>query len=237
MEVIAFTIWGKFAHFRKFWTTSSSLSYPFPPPTAVRGILGAILGYHKREYIKKTEPFKVGIEILNPVKSIKLSINFLNTKDLTVNYKSFLKKLKKKGILHTQTIVEVLKNPKYRIFVSSDNLTLLEELKKNLLRGENHYTLSLGWANFLANYEYDGTYCCEPIKETNEVRTIVPVDHIEDLKFEDNLVGRERIPVRLLEDRKPVAYESVIFSLSAKPLKGTFKNLYHCKELGSLFLF
>jgi CRISPR-associated protein Cas5h len=214
------------------------LSYPFPPPTAVRGILGAILGFSKWEYIDKTRPFKVGVEILKPTKKIKLALNFMDTKKLTVNYKGFVKNLNKNGLLHTQTLVEILKEPEYRIFVTSQDETLLKTLEETLKRGENHYTVSLGWANFLANFEYEGSYSCEPIEETDGVRTVIPVSRVRDLEFEkDNFVGREIIPTQLSDERKPLSYESVIFSLSAKPLKGVFKNVYLCGGKGGIFLF
>ena len=238
MKVVSFRLWGRFAHFRKFWTTTSSLSYPFPPPTAVRGILVAILGFSKREYIEKTRPFKVAVEILKPPKVIKLGLNFLNTKKLTIRYKNFIRNRQKNGLLHTQTLVEVLKEPEYRIFVTSEDATLLGTLEETLKRGENHYTVSLGWANFLANFEYEDSYSCEPVETTDEVRTVISVSCVQSLEFEENhLVGREIIPTRLSAERKPLSYESVIFSLSAKPLKGVFKNVYLCGERGGIYLF
>jgi len=238
MRVVSFKIWGKFAHFRKFWTTSSSLSYPFPPPTAVRGILGAILGFRKEEYIERTEPFKVGVEILKPPKVIKLGLNFVDTKKLDVEFKKFVKKRQKEGLLHTQTLVEVLKEPEYRIFVASDDGKLLENLERVLKNGENYYTVSLGWANFLANFEYEKTFEVEPIEKTSKVLTVIPTSHVEELSFDkDHLVGRDTIPTNLGKDRKPLSYESVIFSLSARPLEGTFRNIYLYGSRGGIFLF
>jgi len=229
MWVAVFDIWGTFAHFRKFWTTSSSLSYPFPPPPTVKGILGAILGYRKEEYIKRTEPFKVGVRILNPVKRLKISLNFLHTKDLSINnYRSFTRNLMKKGLLHSQTLVEVLKKPKYRIYVSSENLERLNELEETLKREENVYTLSLGWANFLAKYSYVGTLEGKTMEKSPKVDSIVPVDNALNLEFErDNLqyLARDRIPLKLSEGREPLSYTSVVYSLNAKPLRGEFKDL------------
>jgi len=237
MKVLSFKVWGKFAHFRKFWTTSSSLSYPFPPPTTVRGIIGAILGFSKREYIKKTAPLKVGIEILKPVRSTRISVNFLDTKRLGINYKSFVKNSTKSGILHTQTLLEVLINPEYRIYAASEDKELFNLLEETLKRGENHYTVSLGLANFLANFEYENTFECENLETTERVDTVIPVSLVENLDFEeDNLVGRDTIPVKLSEERKPISYESVIFSLSGKPLRGKFKNLLGCGDK-RVFLF
>lgn len=228
MRVAVFDIWGTFAHFRKFWTTSSSLSYPFPPPPTIRGILGAILGFQKKEYIRKTEPFKVGVRILNPIKRLKVSLNLIDTKRLGTGFNNLARNIRRKGLLHTQAVVEILKNPKYRIYVFSENPQLLEILEEALKREENVYTISLGWANFLAKYSYIGTFEGKSIEKTQKVDSVVPVDNILNLEFDQtNLqyLARDKIPLKLAEDRKPLSYTLVVYSLDAKPLRGEFRDL------------
>lgn len=56
MKIIIFELWGKFAHFRKFYTNSSSLSYSVPPRTTIEGIIAAILGYERDSYYEKFNP-------------------------------------------------------------------------------------------------------------------------------------------------------------------------------------
>lgn len=41
---LVFDITSEYAMFRKFYTTTSSISYPFPPPTAIGGLIAAIIG-------------------------------------------------------------------------------------------------------------------------------------------------------------------------------------------------
>lgn len=48
MKVLAFDIWADYAHFRKFYTTTSPLTFSFPPPPTIAGILGAIYGTEKK---------------------------------------------------------------------------------------------------------------------------------------------------------------------------------------------
>jgi len=38
METLVFDVKGDLGHFRKFYTTSSPLTFSFPPPPTVRGI-------------------------------------------------------------------------------------------------------------------------------------------------------------------------------------------------------
>jgi CRISPR-associated protein Cas5h len=43
-KVLVFDIWSDYAHFRRGYTTTSPLTYPFPTRTALTGIVAAILG-------------------------------------------------------------------------------------------------------------------------------------------------------------------------------------------------
>jgi len=51
MKVLVFDLFGDFAHFRKYYTTTSPLTFSFPPPPTIAGILGAIYGASKEEYL------------------------------------------------------------------------------------------------------------------------------------------------------------------------------------------
>ncbi|WP_231717005.1 CRISPR-associated protein Cas5 [Desulfosarcina ovata] len=49
-RVLAFKLWGDYGHFRKYYTTTSPLTFEFPPPTSVVGIVSAIIGLDKEQY-------------------------------------------------------------------------------------------------------------------------------------------------------------------------------------------
>ena len=72
ISIISFRYHAKYGHFRKPYSNVSSLSYPFPPRTALAGLLGAILGVPKAEVpIKFNDSnFKVAVEIEKPIKTI-----------------------------------------------------------------------------------------------------------------------------------------------------------------------
>jgi len=44
MKAVVFDVWSDYAHFRKPYTTTSSLTFTLPPPTAIAGLVGAIMG-------------------------------------------------------------------------------------------------------------------------------------------------------------------------------------------------
>lgn len=51
MQVLVFDIWGDYGHFSRFYTTTSPLTFSFPPPPTIARILGAIYGAGKNEYL------------------------------------------------------------------------------------------------------------------------------------------------------------------------------------------
>jgi len=83
MRVIAFKIWGDYAHFRRHYTTSSPLTHSIPPPSALRGVVGAILGLSSDNYPEELgcDVCQFGVRLLSPLKKIRLGINYLDTKD------------------------------------------------------------------------------------------------------------------------------------------------------------
>jgi CRISPR-associated protein Cas5h len=52
MKVLVFDVWGEFGHFRKHYTTTSPLTYSIPPRTAIAGMIAAIEGFGKDEYLQ-----------------------------------------------------------------------------------------------------------------------------------------------------------------------------------------
>lgn len=72
IPLISFRYHAKYGHFRKPYSNVSSLSYPFPPRTALSGLLGAILGVQKAEVPLRFDEknLKVAVEIERPIKTI-----------------------------------------------------------------------------------------------------------------------------------------------------------------------
>ncbi|MDD4749617.1 MAG: CRISPR-associated protein Cas5, partial [Methanosarcinaceae archaeon] len=74
MKVLVFDVWGEFGHFRKHYTTTSPLTFSIPPRTAISGMIGAIIGLDKAEYLKyfsKNEA-KIAVKIESPVKKTRI---------------------------------------------------------------------------------------------------------------------------------------------------------------------
>ncbi|MDI3548462.1 MAG: CRISPR-associated protein Cas5h [Halanaerobiales bacterium] len=72
-KVLAFDLKGDYAHFKKYYTTTSPLTFSLPPKTVIYGIVGAILGFSKerdnKEYYLnffQDKKCSIGIKVINP---------------------------------------------------------------------------------------------------------------------------------------------------------------------------
>ena len=85
MRTLVFEVFGDYGQFKKPYSPMSPVSYPLPPPTAVLGMLGAILGYGKNEYSKRLgwEQLRVAVGLRAPLRVFRAALNLLQTKDGT----------------------------------------------------------------------------------------------------------------------------------------------------------
>ena len=65
-KLIAFDIWGDYAYFRRGYTTTSTVSFPFPSRTTIAGLISSILGFKRDSYydIFEENNSKIGIKLL-----------------------------------------------------------------------------------------------------------------------------------------------------------------------------
>ena len=88
--VLVFDISGDMAMFRKPYTTTSLISYPFPPPTAIAGLLGAITGMDNLANSKgagsaafwdQMSGTRIAIGQKKPVRWMTTAVNLIKHKD------------------------------------------------------------------------------------------------------------------------------------------------------------
>ncbi|MCD6222624.1 MAG: type I-B CRISPR-associated protein Cas5 [Thermoplasmata archaeon] len=220
-EIIVFDIWGDFAHFRRFETTTSPLTYPFPTGTVIAGLLAAIAGLPRDSYYSlfSRDNIEYSIRILNPIKKIVIPLNIMKTD--SPNW-FFLWKLKDP---RAPTPYEFVKNPKYRIYLRFKNPSLekvYEKLKKLLKNHQTIYTLYLGITELIANFEFIGEFTMVPISVKDEIKNLHSIARIDKIKIfpeEGKRYGRETIPLYMGSNRKVLEYCNVIYEVNGKPLK------------------
>lgn len=147
-KLLAFDIWGDYGYFRRGYTTTSTITFPFPSRTSIAGLISAILGIEKDNYhdIFNEDNSKIGLRILNPISKININLNYINTK------KSFsLAEIKKDPRVQVQA--EFLKNVKYRIYVSLNDKQLMEKLFNLINNHKSIYTPCLGISECIADFK------------------------------------------------------------------------------------
>ncbi|WP_457557376.1 type I-B CRISPR-associated protein Cas5b [Candidatus Harpocratesius sp.] len=159
-KVLIFDLIGKMAHFRNLQTNSTSLSYHFPPPTTIHGILAAILGLERDSYyeIFKYQNTFIGLQILTPLRKELFTLNYL--------------KYTLGG--YTQIPVEIIlplndDEFRYRIYFSHFDKEIYENLKKLLQNHQAVYPPSLGLSEMLADFEFIGEGTLEKIQLDHEI--------------------------------------------------------------------
>lgn len=214
MKILEFKIKGKFAHYRKIYTNSSSLTYGIPPKTTLVGMIAAILGLERDSYYETFDEDNVTIAIkkLNSTRKIIQTVNYF--KATTMNEIISPKQ-------HTQIPFEILvgengENIEYALYLSLKDNSLFNEVIRRIKQKDFYYLPYLGAAPFNCDIEYIGIYEGEfkHFEDFIQVRTVVNLNQIKEFKL-DNFEGklsRERMPSqfsneRILKDAKTYIYE------------------------------
>lgn len=224
--VLVFDVKGDMALFRKPYTTTSMVSYPFPPPTAVAGLIAAIIGInHGASDEAKSALFwdymrgvQVGIGIITPVKWMSAAVNL-------IFYKTPNAELTK----HTQVKHQLVKNPHYRIYVKGGDI--YPELKEKLTKEEFIYTPYLGAAYALADIDYIGEYQAEKVKLEEGFDTLVPAN--QGVKVDivrSKAVFSETVPTLMSSQRRLIDTKLIYYT---QPKENEVVPLY-LRELGDL---
>lgn len=157
--LIAFDLWGDYAHFSHPATIYSSLSYPIPPKTTIMGLLGAIIGLNEYENlgelkysIKLNSPLKKKTIIFNGIKSalsssMKLELGYQDASEKKQFYK------------------ELICNPNYTIYLNLSNLdkTFQDKIYTNIKEHKSVFTPYLGVNFCIADFKF------KEIKSFNKV--------------------------------------------------------------------
>ena len=169
LQIIAFKYRGKYGHFRKPYSNVSSLSYPFPPRTAIAGLLGAILGV-KKEKVSETfddRKIKIGVSIDNTIDTITHVTN-IRQAGFSINYsikkpnEDWSPKPLKNVPDYNKPVnpypMEILRYPAYTVYLSFlDNNSSYDELISRIATNRWCYTPCMGLSEFFAEVKYQST--------------------------------------------------------------------------------
>lgn len=223
-RLLVFDLVGLMAHFRKFYTNSSSLSYHLPPRTTLAGILAALLARDRDEYYEEfsLERARIGVALKTPVRTLMQTVNYLYTKEQGWDGS--------KG--HTQIPLElVLPRPpervlRYRVYFTHEDEALLEELYQQLQAERYKYPLCLGLTECPAWVENPRLYKASELRIHRDsekalpVETAVPLGRLAgNVALQEGLcIYKDRMPLDFYSDRRLKAVSEVLWEAGCHPL-------------------
>jgi len=206
---VVFDVSGQMAMFRKPYTTTSSISFAFPPPTAIAGLISGIVGISNgsnddgcnAKYWESLIGTKVSVALLSDISWMWHAINFWNVKQPQKSP-------------HIQVKHQFVINPKYRIFVDGG---IEDKLRCMLEKDSFKFTPYLGTAYAIANVVYIGQFSSQSLTEDEVfVDSVVPWNEkVRILNILD--VGgtfKEEMPFKMDVTRKFIESIEVLYSPS-----------------------
>lgn len=228
-KLLVFDVWSDYAHFRKGYTTTSALTYPFPPKSTLVGLIAGILGLPNEKWSKQDNYYhllnpnnlKLSIRILTPVNKIMIKENFIDTKHGLTHWEI----QRKKQPPRTQIPLEFIKNPSYRVYVWIGD-HYFEKLRKFLENHETIYTPYLGVTECIANFEFVNLFEEEEINRIKprngayEIDSVIPVPAINGkiILEKNSSYGRDNLPLFINEKREAENYGEFVFNLAGNPI-------------------
>jgi len=224
-KFIIFDIWGDYGHFKKYYTTSSPLTFSIPPRTAIIGLISAIIGLEKNQYLSlmTKDKAEIAIRIINPIKKIRMTQNLIDTKG------GYWRPIKRGNLTgRTQVRFEYIKEPKFRIYFSHSDEKIYDSLKENLKNHKSVYTPCLGLSECIADFEFIDEVSVNKAynKDFLDICSVIPLDVLEEIDFNqpNRKYFKERIPVEMLSGRIVTEYREVIYEINGNPIRAKVEN-------------
>lgn len=195
--VLVFDIAGDMALFRKPYTTTSMVSYPFPTPTAIAGLIGAIVGInHGAAQDAKNAWFWDHLQYVQIGLSLRSSIRWINT---AVNLMKF-KTTNADMTEHIQVKHQLVKTALSSVCERRQCLLTIET---KIRRGRVRLYPCLGAAYALAEVTYVGEYEAQSASQKQGFDTVIP--SCEGLELDivrSGAVFSEKVPARMSSRRR-----------------------------------
>jgi CRISPR-associated protein Cas5h len=234
-QLLIFDLVGTFAHFKKYDTNSSSLSYTFPPRTTITGIIAAMLGIERDRYydIFSTEKCRIALSVLTPLRKQIHTINYL----FVISSNDF-----NGSNGHTQIPVEIVFPVKdeirYRVYFSHKDKALQKSVEEHIEKPV--YPLYFGISEFIAKVEPVGYGAIEKVHSDDSVslNSVVNLNYVKDRGL---VIGSKNVPMRYISEIMPIEFDSerklksvakFVYEQTHKPIIAYLKTDFYRVEYG-----
>jgi CRISPR-associated protein Cas5h len=219
-KVLVFELSADYGQLKKYYTTMSPLSFSIPPGTVIRGILGAIIGIDKEKNPEYFHNVRLALSVLQPVKKVTIPENLIKTGKSNKRFSRYEQ--------HKPTIIEFVKDARFRIYVHTDNEEIYNALKTHLFNHTSVYNISLGISEALANFDnVQEVAIGESLTGKSMVHSIIPVDQIakDNIDFEEVEVFTTKLPMKMMNDREVIEYREFLFERRGLPVQAEVEDL------------
>lgn len=227
MNILSFHLKGKMAHFRRYYSNSSALSYTIPPRTTIVGIVAGMLGYSRDSYYEEfsKELCRVAVSVRAPIKKQIQKLNLLMVKspnDLNGSQE-----------FHSQTATELVlpQNIRtgyidYQIWLSHEDASIMERLH-SFISGPGYVSkgisVALGTAQHLGWVEdarmLEGQEAEEGLAE---IHSVIPSNKLLKIDFTHPATFRlykEDMPLEFDKERKLKDKGNMLINVSSSPVR------------------
>ncbi len=244
MKVLAFDIWGEYAHYKKIYATTSAVSYCLPTKTSLYGYISAILGFEKNnnQYLKyfQDKDCLIGIQIMKPIVMQRININLRPTFGML--------SLKKDGTLENRkpTMMEFIYQPKYRIYFYHKQENIQVQLKERLKEKDAVYTPTMGLASLISNFEFVGEFEASLQKLSDKsvsIQTVIPKKYFERFDVEafntkhTEIVEQSMYSIEMDVNRNVTERDDIILERKAKSIDAFLNQCYLLSNGTNIALF
>ncbi|MEM2910801.1 MAG: CRISPR-associated protein Cas5 [Nitrososphaerota archaeon] len=225
--MLAFSAFSFMAHFRRFYSSVTSLSYHFPPRNTIIGLIAAVMGLDKDSYydLFSRRQCSVAVSLLTPVRKLVHKLNYLDTDSVTITR---LRGIGNRYPAMTELIVPEPPHQRvgYTVYLSHENAEVFDELRKRLRSNLYAYPPSLGAAYCLAELSlmFDGeAQIIAADGEEFPISTVIRADLIADQGLNPReglmIMREEGMPPDFKAGRKTSGPSvNFIFEASGKPI-------------------
>ena len=244
MKVLAFDIWGDYAHYKKIYATTSAVSYCLPPKTSLYGYVGAILGLEKgnNHYLSyfQNKDCLIGIQLMKPIIMQRLNINLRPCLGWLP--------LKKDGTHENRkpTMMEFVYEPKYRIYFFHKDSELYTHLRESLSEKNAVYTPTMGLADLISNFEYVGEFEASLIQNLGNpvpISSVIPKSQFE--KFNNaalrnnktEIIEQSMFAIEMDVERNVTERDDILLERKTKPIDAFLNQYYELSNGTNICLF
>lgn len=240
MRILAFRLLGKMAHFRRYYSNSTALTYSVPPRTTIAGILAGLLGMERDTYYEWFNLEKCKIAVGNQA-AIKKQVQKLNllliTKPNDFNGSQGNHSQNPTELVLPQNIRSGWLD--YPVWVWHEDDHIFDQLLQLFQRVDVGFasygiSLALGSAQHLGWLQFEGVVNGEVVnsEQTVALSSVVPIRHLNQLTLEEN--GSEQM-FRLVKEDLPLEFDgqrrltekgkgSIIINLLPHPIRASVKE-------------